>query len=137
MRSQKRGILIIVNNIHFINKPWLRRNGAETDRDNLVHVFRQMGFFVCVQEDLTKLVGKIAFHRLFLEFIHQLVYAIILLTIRSDRAGIFGSSKEYRAVQRHSVVRLLYVCGAQPWRTKRSGICGRRSNRCGGDFNQI
>lgn len=58
MRSQKRGILIIVNNIHFINKPWLRRNGAETDRDNLVHVFRQMGFFVCVQEDLTKLVGN-------------------------------------------------------------------------------
>lgn len=58
MRSQKRGILIIVNNIHFINKPRLRRNGAETDRDNLVHVFRQMGFFVCVQEDLTKLVGK-------------------------------------------------------------------------------
>lgn len=59
MRSQKRGILIIVNNIHFINKPRLRRNGAETDRDNLVHVFRQMGFFVCVQEDLTKLVGNI------------------------------------------------------------------------------
>lgn len=57
MRSQKRGILIIVNNIHFVNKPWLRRNGAETDRDNLVHVFRQMGFFVCVQEDLTRLVG--------------------------------------------------------------------------------
>lgn len=59
MRSQKRGILIIVNNIHFINKPRLRRNGAETDRDNLVHVFRQMGFFVCVQEDLTKLVSKL------------------------------------------------------------------------------
>lgn len=61
MRSPKRGILIIVNNIHFLNKPWLRRNGAETDRDNLVYVFRQMGFFVCVQEDLTKLVSKIPF----------------------------------------------------------------------------
>lgn len=57
MCSNKRGILILVNNIHFRNKPWLRRNGAETDRDNIVHVFRQMGFFVCVQEDLTKLVS--------------------------------------------------------------------------------
>lgn len=60
MHSQKRGILIIVNNVNFKNKPRLRRNGAETDRDNLVHVFRQMGFFVCVQEDLTKLVGNIS-----------------------------------------------------------------------------
>lgn len=54
-------MLILVNNIHFRNKPLLRRNGAETDRDNIVHVFRQMGFFVCVQEDLTKLVRIFAF----------------------------------------------------------------------------
>lgn len=57
MNSDKRGILIIVNNIHFRQK-WRRRNGAETDRDNLVHVFRQMGFFICVQEDLTKYVSE-------------------------------------------------------------------------------
>lgn len=56
MQSDKRGILIIVNNINFRNK-CRRRNGAEIDRDNLVHVFRQMGFFICVQEDLTKYVS--------------------------------------------------------------------------------
>lgn len=58
MRSEKRGILIVVNNIHFRSK-FRRRNGAETDRDNLVNVFRQMGFFICVQEDLTKYVRAI------------------------------------------------------------------------------
>lgn len=63
MRSEKRGILIVVNNIHFRNK-LRRRNGAETDRDNLVSVFRQMGFFVCVQEDLTKYVSVLLINAL-------------------------------------------------------------------------
>lgn len=57
MRSQKRGALILVNNINFMNRPWRRRNGAEIDRDNLVHLFRQMGFFVCVKEDMKRYVS--------------------------------------------------------------------------------
>lgn len=107
MRSPKRGILIIVNNIHFMNKPRLRRNGAETDRDNLVHVFRQMGFFVCVQEDLTKLVRTL-FSLFQFIFIHTV--KMINNSIQFNFIGIFGSIEEHCAQQRHSVIRLFYVC---------------------------
>lgn len=74
MNSEKRGILIIVNNIHFRNK-YRKRNGAETDRDNLVHVFRQMGFFICVQEDLTKYVS--AFVRNSVKLFITIIYAYL------------------------------------------------------------
>lgn len=52
MNSPNRGIFVLVNNIHFKNKN--RRNGAEADRDNLVALFRQMGFTILLYEDLSK-----------------------------------------------------------------------------------
>lgn len=55
MQSNKRGIFVLVNNIHFKRK---RRNGAETDRDNLVHLFRQMQFKVYVFEDMGRDVSS-------------------------------------------------------------------------------
>lgn len=52
MKGRDRGVFILVNNIHFRNKN--RRNGAEVDRDNLVTLFRQMGFKILLYEDLCK-----------------------------------------------------------------------------------
>lgn len=54
MESKLRGVAFIANIIHFDN--YSRRNGAEADRDNLVSLFKQMGFTVFYYEDLTKSV---------------------------------------------------------------------------------
>lgn len=56
MKGRDRGVFILVNNIHFRNKN--RRNGAEVDRDNLVTLFRQMGFKILLYEDLCKGVSS-------------------------------------------------------------------------------
>lgn len=54
MTSKNRGVLFLVNNIHFkYKKNAPVRNGAETDRDNLIDLFRQMGFKIFYYEDLT------------------------------------------------------------------------------------
>lgn len=57
MDSRNRGVLFLVNNIHFKNKAHPIRNGAKVDRDNFIHVFRQMGFKILYYEDLTKQVN--------------------------------------------------------------------------------
>uniref|UniRef100_A0A1Q3FLD2 Putative caspase-1 n=1 Tax=Culex tarsalis TaxID=7177 RepID=A0A1Q3FLD2_CULTA len=53
MTSASRGIIFIVNIIRYKNNTHPTRNGAEVDRDNLVSLFRQLGFKVFYYEDLT------------------------------------------------------------------------------------
>lgn len=52
MRTAKRGVIFIANIITYKNETHPRRNGAETDKDNLVSLFRQLGFTVFYYEDL-------------------------------------------------------------------------------------
>lgn len=54
MRSRNRGVIFIVNVITYINDTHPKRNGAEADKDNLVSLFRQLGFTVFYYEDLTR-----------------------------------------------------------------------------------
>lgn len=54
MRRRNRGVIFIVNVITYINDTHPKRNGAETDKDNLVSLFRQLGFTVFYYEDLTR-----------------------------------------------------------------------------------
>lgn len=63
MRSQNRGILVFVNNIQFETSKHLERFGAESDRDNFITLFRQMGFKILYYENLRQLVSgrKFAF----------------------------------------------------------------------------
>lgn len=54
MRSKHRGVLFFVNIINFpdgVNGPEVR-NGAHMDRNNLIWVFRQMGFVIFYYEDI-------------------------------------------------------------------------------------
>lgn len=51
MRSKNRGVLFFVNIINFKNKEH-HRNGAHMDKNNLIWVFRKMGFVVFYYEDL-------------------------------------------------------------------------------------
>lgn len=53
MKSSRRGVIFIVNIIKYKNNTHPMRNGAEADRDNLVSLFRQLGFTVFYYEDLT------------------------------------------------------------------------------------
>lgn len=53
MSSSRRGVIFIVNIIKYKNNTHPMRNGAEADRDNLVSLFRQLGFTVFYYEDLT------------------------------------------------------------------------------------
>lgn len=53
MKSSRRGVIFIVNIITYKNNTHPTRNGAEADRDNLVSLFRQLGFTVFYYEDLT------------------------------------------------------------------------------------
>lgn len=52
MRSRNRGVLFFVNIINFPETNSHRR-GADMDRNNLIWVFRQMGFVIFYYEDLT------------------------------------------------------------------------------------
>lgn len=52
MQSKPRGIFFFVNIIKFDKKP---RHGADMDRENLVTLFRELGFTNYYYEDLTKL----------------------------------------------------------------------------------
>lgn len=52
MRSNNRGIFVMVNNVNFASNRY--RNGALVDRDNLIHLFRKMDFKVFYYEDLKK-----------------------------------------------------------------------------------
>lgn len=54
MRNRNRGVVFIVNIITYMNDTNPTRNGAETDRENLVCLFRQLGFTVFYYEDLTR-----------------------------------------------------------------------------------
>lgn len=53
MKSAKRGVIFIVNIIKYKNDTHPKRNGAEMDKENLVSLFRQLGFTVFYYEDLT------------------------------------------------------------------------------------
>lgn len=50
MRSKYRGVFLMVNIINFPHSD--RRNGAEIDRENLIHLFREFGYEVFYYEDL-------------------------------------------------------------------------------------
>lgn len=52
MKSRKRGVFFFVNIINFKSKGE-PRNGADKDRENLVTLFREMGYTVFYYEDLT------------------------------------------------------------------------------------
>lgn len=54
MRQRNRGVVFIVNVITYWNDTHPKRNGAETDKENLVSLFRQLGFTVFYYEDLTR-----------------------------------------------------------------------------------
>ncbi|XP_058834137.1 caspase Dronc [Topomyia yanbarensis] len=54
MRSRNRGVVFILNVITYINNTHPVRNGARTDKNNLVSLFRQLGFTVFYYEDLTR-----------------------------------------------------------------------------------
>lgn len=58
MKSRNRGVLFLVNIINFKQKPKERRNGGDMDRDNLISLFRQMGFQIFYNEDITKTVSE-------------------------------------------------------------------------------
>lgn len=53
MKSKKRGVFFFVNIINFRNNQ-NNRKGAETDRENLVTLFREMSYTVFYYEDLTR-----------------------------------------------------------------------------------
>lgn len=53
MRSIDRGVLFLVNIVHF-DQPNKLRNGADADRDNLIALFREMGFKIFYYENLKR-----------------------------------------------------------------------------------
>lgn len=54
-KKENRGVLFMVNIIDFpnSNSESRRRNGAEVDRDNMIHLFRELGFTVFYYENKT------------------------------------------------------------------------------------
>lgn len=57
MKSRNRGVLFLVNIINFKDRGQRIRNGAHVDRDNLIALFRGMGFIVFYYEDITRNVS--------------------------------------------------------------------------------
>lgn len=53
MRSSVRGVLFLVNIVQF-ERPDKKRNGADADRDNLIALFRGMGFKIFYYENLKR-----------------------------------------------------------------------------------
>lgn len=61
MRSLNRGVLFLVNIVHF-DQHNKKRNGADADRDNLIALFREMGFKIFYYENLKRDVSWIVLH---------------------------------------------------------------------------
>lgn len=57
MRSTNRGVLFLVNIVHF-DQQGKKRNGADADRDNLIALFREMGFKIFYHENLKRDVNS-------------------------------------------------------------------------------
>lgn len=57
MRSINRGVLFLVNIVHF-DQQGKKRNGADADRDNLIALFREMGFKIFYHENLKRDVSS-------------------------------------------------------------------------------
>lgn len=53
MKSKKRGVFFFINIIHFESETTKDRGGAEIDRENLVTLFREMGYTVFYYEDIS------------------------------------------------------------------------------------
>lgn len=53
MKTRNRGVLFLVNIINFKDMGKRIRNGAHVDRDNLIALFRGMGFKIFYYEDIT------------------------------------------------------------------------------------
>lgn len=60
MRSINRGVLFLVNIVHF-DQQGKKRNGADADRDNLIALFREMGFKIFYYENLKRDVSSPTF----------------------------------------------------------------------------
>lgn len=73
MKSRNRGVLFLVNIINFRNKGERIRNGAHVDRDNLIELFRQMGFKVFYYEDITHRVSNWTLLLFFMCFLNVFV----------------------------------------------------------------
>ena len=69
MRSKQRGVFFLVNNIHFGDESDTRQ-GAHVDRDDLITLFRGMGFIVFYYEDLKREVIIYCIWNLGFFFIH-------------------------------------------------------------------
>lgn len=57
MISRSRGVLFLVNIVHF-DQQNKKRNGADADRDNLIALFREMGFKIFYYENLKRDVSS-------------------------------------------------------------------------------
>lgn len=76
MKSQHRGAFVLVNNINFEAKNGFstdRRNGAEADKNNLVTLFRQMGFTIYLYEDLYREVCAFSLYCLTLKCVYGII----------------------------------------------------------------
>lgn len=83
MNSKNRGIFVLVNNIDFPNKKnEKRRNGADVDRDNLVHLFRQMNYKVYLHENLTKDVSFYLMITTFFEILINIHFFFLFLSVQ-------------------------------------------------------
>lgn len=76
MNSKNRGVLFLVNIINFEAKKF--RKGAHADSDNLITLFREMGFKIFCYEDLTKTVSEMEIMKLFIK--NKIKYSFIFLT---------------------------------------------------------
>lgn len=103
MRSTDRGVLFLVNIVHFDQHAKLR-NGADADRDNLIALFREMGFKIFYYENLKRDVSLLTrrteskwifddffcLTNSFQEFIKLVDQLVVSSHLRSTDCLIFG-----------------------------------------------
>ena len=54
MKSKNRGVFFLVNIINFDESREKHRAGAESDHDNLISLFRELGFIIFYYQDITR-----------------------------------------------------------------------------------
>lgn len=84
MKSRNRGVLFLVNNIDFLTQK--KRNGAESDRVNLVTLFRALNFIIYYYENLGS--------RKFNDFVNILIKSDVLLNADCLVFGILTHGDE-------------------------------------------
>ncbi|XP_071479485.1 cell death protein 3-like [Diadema antillarum] len=97
MNVRKKGMAFILNNNNFMDQR--KRKGSEVDEKNVTHVFREIGYEIVIEHDLTADEIKDALASLKSKIRISHTSAVLVFMSHGDREGICGKDEKVITVE--------------------------------------